>query len=501
MILDTLITSLSPMNLGAAFGGTFLGIIMGALPGIGATMTMALVLPFTFWMDPATALILLGSIYCGATYGGSISAILINTPGTPASTATAFDGYPMAQQGKAMNAIGIAAMASLVGGLAGLVILVFTAPIMAEISLMFGPAEFFMLTLFTFIVISMTIVKGSVFKGLVAIGLGLVLSTVGYDPVSGAVRFTFGLDYFDDGIQLIPAIIGLFAIAEVFSLAHSGGTISKVLDATGSLTDGFRAVFRYPATIIRSALIGSGIGALPGIGVSAANLIAYVVAKGSSPDGAKFGEGQEEGVVAPEVSNNAVTATSLIPTLTLGIPGSSTAALLLGALMVHGLIPGASLFTDYAGVTYTFFWGLLFSNLSMIVITAMLVRFFVKITMVNSVFLVPIITGLCLVGAYAIRNSVGDMVVAFAFGVLGYLMSRLKYSLICLLLPLMLGSMMERSFHQALMLAKGSYSIFVMSPINKCIMALCLFAIFFPMYLRMKEKRNKAAAQKSQETA
>ena len=489
MILDTLITSLSATNLGAAFGGTLLGVIMGALPGIGATMTMALVLPFTFWMDPATALILLGAIYCGATYGGSISAILINTPGTPASTATVFDGYPLARQGKAMNAIGIAAMASLVGGLFGLVILVFTAPLMAEISLLFGPAEFFMLVLFTFIVISMTIVKDSVLKGLVAIGLGLVLSVIGYDPVSGAVRFTFGLAYFDDGIQLVPAIIGLFAISEVFSLAQAGGTISKALDVKGSLVDGFRAVFRYPATIIRSSLIGSGVGALPGIGVSAANLIAYVVAKGSSPDGARFGEGMEEGVVAPEVSNNAVTATSLIPTLTLGIPGSSSAALLLGALMVHGLIPGASLFTERAGVTYTFFWGLLFANLFMIVVTFMLVRAFVKITTVNAVFLVPIITGLCLIGAYAIRNSVGDMAVAFAFGVLGYVMSRLKYDLICLLLPLMLGTMMERSYHQALMLAKGSHAIFIMSPISKCILAMCLFAVVYPMYLRVKKKR------------
>lgn len=492
MILETLILSLHPLNIGAAFGGTFLGIVMGALPGIGATMTMALVLPFTFWMDPATALILLGSIYCGATYGGSISAILINTPGTPASTATAFDGYPMAQQGKAMNAIGIAAMASLVGGLFGLIILVFSAPLMADISLMFGPAEFFMLTLFTFIVISMTIVKGSVFKGLVAIGFGLVFACIGYDPVSGVVRFTFGIAYLDDGIPLIPAIIGLFALAEAFSLAHTGGAISKEPDARGSMVDGFKAVFRYPATIIRSALIGSGIGALPGIGVSAANVIAYIVAKGASKDGDRFGEGLEEGVVAPEVSNNAVTATSLIPTLTLGIPGSSTAALLLGALMVHGLIPGASLFTDYAHVTYTFFWGLLFSNLFMIVISAMLIRAFVKVTMVNSVFLVPIIMSLCLIGAYAIRNSVGDMIMAFIFGVIGYVMSRLKYSLICLLLPLMLGSMMERSFHQALMLARGSYSIFITSTINKCIVAMCLFAIFFPLYLRIKNKRQQA---------
>jgi putative tricarboxylic transport membrane protein len=481
MIWEGFLSAMAPVNILYAFLGTALGIVMGAIPGIGSSMTMALLLPFTFWMSPAGALILLGAVYCGATYGGSISAILLNTPGTPASAATSFDGYPMAQQGKGMAAIGIAAMASFVGGAAGLVLLFTVSPLLAEISLKFGPAELFLLTLFTFTIISVTVLKESVMKGLIALGLGLIFSGIGYDPISGALRFTFGLSYLEDGIQLVPAIIGLFAISEVFAFVEMGGTISNSLEAKGGLSDGFRATFRYPATLIRSTVIGSVIGALPGIGVSAANLIAYVAAKARSKHPELFGKGSPEGVIAPEASNNAVTCTSLIPTLTMGIPGSSSAALLMGALMIHGLIPGASLFTTYGEVTYTFFFGLALSNIFMLLLTVLTVRFLVKITVIDVGFLIPIIVSLCFIGSYAMRNNTGDAVVAMAFGVLAYVMRKLKYPLICLLLPIILGAMMERGYHQSLMISGGSFSIFWASPISKTILAITLLSLLYPL--------------------
>ncbi len=493
MIFEGFLAAIHPVNIFNALFGTALGIIMGAIPGIGSSMTMALLLPFTFWMPADGALILLGSVYCGATYGGSISAILLNTPGTPASTATAFDGYPMAQQGRGMEAIGIAAMASFVGGTAGLLLLFFLSPPLAEISLKFGPAELFLLTLFTFIIISVTVLKESVVKGLIALGLGLVLSGIGYDPISGALRFTFGVPYLEDGIQLVPAIIGLFAISEVFAFVESGGTISNSLEAKGGLKEGFKQTFRFPKTLIRSTIIGSVIGALPGIGVSAANLIAYVAAKAGSKHPALFGTGVPEGVIAPESSNNAVTCTSLIPTLTLGIPGSSSAALLMGALMIHGLIPGSALFTTYGKVTYTFFFGLGLSNLFMLLVTIFTVRYLVKITVVDVSFLIPIIVSLCFIGSYAMRNSLGDAAVTMVFGLLAFTMRKLKYPLICLLLPIILGTMMERGYHQSLMLSGGSFSIFWASPISRVILAITILSLLYPLpgYFRKIGKKEK----------
>lgn len=491
MILEGFLAAMTLLNVMYALLGTALGIIMGAIPGIGSSMTMALLLPFTFWMTPDGALILLGSVYCGATFGGSISSILLNTPGTPASTATSFDGYPMAQQGKGMEAIGIAAMSSFVGGMAGLFLLFFLSPPLAEISLKFGPAELFLLILFTFIIISVTVLKGSIMKGLIALAIGLVLSGIGYDPVSGVIRFTFGLPYLEDGIQLVPTIIGLFAISEVFAFVESGGTISNSLEAKGGLTEGFKTTFRYPGTLIRSTAIGAFIGALPGIGVSAANLIAYFAAKGKSKNPDLFGKGSPEGVIAPESSNNAVTCTSLIPTLTMGIPGSSSAALLMGALMIHGLIPGSSLFTTYGKITYTFFFGLGLSNLFILLVTMLTVRYLVKITSVDVGFLIPVIVSLCFIGSYAMRNNIGDAVVTMLFGLLAYVMRKLKYPLICLLLPIILGTMMERGYHQSMMISGGSFSIFWTSPISKSILAIILLSLLFPIVSSIRRHTAK----------
>jgi len=488
LILQSLFLALGLQNLFLAFSGTFLGIIMGALPGIGATMTMALLLPFTYWMKADAALILLGAVYCGCVYGGSISAILLNTPGTPASAATTFDGYPMSKKGKGMTAIGISAMASFVGGVVGLFFLMTLSPVLAEISLKFGPSEFFMLTLFTFLVISFAVVKGSVFKGLIAIGIGLVLSTIGYDPVSGGLRFTFGITYLEDGIKLIPSIIGLFAVSEAFALSEKGGTIAESPDVHGNVLNGCKAVFRYPMTLIKSVLIGSGIGALPGIGVSAANLIAYVVSKSGSRHADEFGEGAEEGVIAPEASNNAVTATSLIPLLTLGIPGSAASAVLMGALMIQGLTPGASLFSTDGLITYTFFFGLLFANLFILIITLLMAKFFVKITVVRVEILVPIIVSLCCIGTYALNYSLGDVFMTIAFGFLGYILRKAKYPLICLLLPLILGKTMETTFHQAMMISRGSPAVFFSGTINIVLWVLIFVSILLPFIIRKKAK-------------
>jgi len=492
VILVGLKLALQAGNIFFAIGGTAIGIVMGALPGIGPAMTIALVLPLTFSMPHETALILMGAIYCGCVYGGSISAILINTPGTGASTATTFDGYPMAKKGLADEAIGISLMSSFLGGLTGALLLMFFTPFLANISLKFGPPEFFMLTVFTFVIVAAAVSKGSIIKSLIPIGVGLMFCFIGYDPISGWMRYDFGITYLQDGIQLIPTIIGLFAISECLLLAEKGGTISKPQKISGGLLKGMLVPFKYPITLIRSIAIGSGIGAIPGIGVSAANFISYVVAKRSSKHPETFGKGDVEGIIAPEASNNAVTGTSLIPLLSLGLPGSGTAAVLLGGLMMHGLIPGWELFNKYGNITYAFFFGLIMANIALIFLGFFSAKYLAKITIVPVKILIPIIISLCFIGSYSLRFSMGDVAAVIIFGFLGYIMKKLKYPLICILLPIILGTTIERSYHQSLMISEGSHLIFVTRPLCLILLFLTLVPFVLPLIKKIINKRPYA---------
>ena len=360
--------ALMPSNLIMMIIGVTIGIVVGCMPGLSAAMGVALLLPLTFGMAPETGLIMLGGIYCGAIFGGSISAILIHTPGTPASAATALDGYELTKQGKAGKALGTACIASFFGGLLSCISLYFFAPMLAELAMKFGSPEYFWLALFGLTIIA-GVTTGSMVKGLMSGAFGLILSTIGMDPMEGTERFMFGIDELYNGINVTCALIGLFSLSQVFILAEKAikerGSIVKFHD---SVMLKFHELKQIGPTVIRSWLIGNIIGILPGAGASIACFLGYNTAKQFSKKPEDFGRGSIEGVAGSEAANNAVTGGSLIPTLTLGIPGESVTAVLMGGLIIQGLQPGPELFTKYAPMTYTFFAGFVIVQFFMLLI-------------------------------------------------------------------------------------------------------------------------------------
>lgn len=482
---------LDPLNLVALVGGSLIGIVSGVLPGIGATVAMSLLLPFTFTMPPAAGLILLLSIWASDCYGGSITSILVNVPGGAANVATCFDGHPMAKKGQAGVAIGIATMASLIGGLFAVIVLIVASPPIARIALMFGPGEYFMLAIMGLSIIATT-TKGAARKGLIAAGFGLMVSFMGYDLITGSVRFGFGLRYLTDGIPFICALTGLFAIGEALVSAEEGGQVAELGTIEGGVFDGFKLVFKYPATVIRSVLIGTIFGAAPGVGVSAANMVAYSETVRVSKHPETFGKGDPEGVVAPEVANNAVQGGALIPTLTLGIPGSSAAAILLAALIMYGLRPGRELFTGNPNLVYTIFVALIFAQIIFALIGAFLANPFSKLTIVPSALVVPTIILSCFIGSFALRGDILDVLVTAIFGGIGYMMKRAGYPTVPFVLALILGPIAEKSFFRALLISQGSFAIFFSSAISLILAALIVFALFFPFLAPLKERFRKA---------
>jgi putative tricarboxylic transport membrane protein len=340
--------------------GTLMGIIIGVLPGLGPSFGVALMIPLTFGMEPAAAIIFLTAIHASTVYGGSISTILINTPGSPGNVATAWDGYPMAEQGKAGKALGISTASSLFGGIIGWVSLVLVSPFLVSIALKMGPVEMFMLGLAALSLLSVAS-QGNTIKGLIFGAFGLLISFIGRDPFLGAFRFTLGLGYLEDGIPLVPVLIGLFALPQVFILSQKRGSIAEVLTPGDSVLSGVLEVIKRPISILRSGIIGIILGIMPALGISTANVVAYLLEKRSSKMPENFGKGAPEGVLAPEVANNACVIGDLVPTFTLGIPGSATTAILMAALVMHGLNPGPTFFQKGI-VPYAVFVGILLAQ-------------------------------------------------------------------------------------------------------------------------------------------
>lgn len=484
-------TFFHPFNFLALVAGTIIGIASGILPGIGATVMMSLLIPFTFNMSPAAGLILLLSVWATDVYGGSITSILVNVPGGAANVATCFDGHPMAKRGEAGVAIGIATMASLVGGLFSIAVLILAAPPIARFSLRFGPAEYFLLAIMGLSIIATTS-KGAALKGLISAGFGLMVSFMGYDLITGDIRFNFGLTYLTDGIPFIAALTGLFAVSEALSSAEEGGMVAKAGKIKGGVLDGFKITFKYPVTIIRSMLIGTLFGAAPGVGVSAANMVAYSETVRASKHPETFGTGNPEGVVAPEVANNAVQGGALIPTLTLGIPGSASAAVFLAALMMYGLRPGRELFTANTNLVYTMFVALIFAQIAFAVVGTFLANPFSKLTIVPSSIVVPLIILSCFIGSFAIRGDILDVLVTAIFGWIGYMMRRAKYPTVPFVLALILGPIAENNFFRAMRISQGSYAIFFSSIISVVLDALIIFAMAYPFIQAKVAERKKA---------
>ncbi|BAS27161.1 tripartite tricarboxylate transporter permease [Limnochorda pilosa] len=469
------------------FAGVTVGLVFGALPGLTATMAVAVLVPFTFTMDPTSGLILLGAVYMGAIYGGAFSAILVNAPGTPSSIGTTFDGYPMARQGRGEEAIIGATVASVLGGLAGVVALLFLSPPLADLSLRFGPPEYFWVGVFGLTIVA-SIASGSLLKGLIGALFGLLIGTIGLAPVGGEVRFTFGQPVLQGGVELIAALIGLFCIPEVLVLAAQGQQETHMLSyrhRPGVLWETTRKVLAMPANLIRSAVVGTVIGILPGAGGNVANLVAYNEAKRASKHPERFGTGVLEGVVATETANNAVVGGGLIPLLTLGVPGAPPDAIIYGALLMQGLHPGAELFSTSGDITYTFILSVGLAALAMMPVGLVLGRGLHRVvSRVPTSFLAPTILFLTIIGSYAIRNNVLDVAMMFVFGAIGYAFKRFGFHPAPIVLGLILGGIAEQGLVQALLMGvryQPRWLILFDRPISWVLIGLSLLSLAWPL--------------------
>ncbi len=496
-LLHGFAVALTPFNLALMCVGILLGVIIGVLPGLGGANGVAILLPLTFTMPPTSAIIMLSCIYWGALFGGAITSILFNIPGEPWSVATTFDGHPMAQQGKADEALTAAFTSSFVGALFAVILITFLAPLVAKFALQFGPAEFFAVFFLTFASF-VGMGKGSPFKVIASMCLGFVLGAVGLDKMTGSLRLTFGSEHLLSGFDFLIAVIGLFGIGEILASVEGGlkftGAQAKIrLDA---VLQTWKRLGRLWATSLRSCIIGCWMGITPG-GATPASFMSYGLAKRFSRNGANFGKGEMEGVVAPETAAHAAGTSALLPMLTLGIPGSPTAAVLLGGLMIWGLQPGPMLFVEQK----EFVWGLIASmylgNLAGLIIVLTCVPLFAAILRVPFSIIAPIILVVCAVGAYTVHNSMFDVWMMLAFGIVGYLFQKLGYPLAPLVLAIVLGDKAEEGFRQALLGSQGSLSIFFSNWLVGSIMALGLVLLAWPLVSWIKERAASAKASEA----
>lgn len=445
--------------------GLLLGIVLGALPGIGSPVGMAIVLPLTLPLDATSAIILLASIYSGAMFGGSISAILINAPGTESAAATTLDGYPMAKDGLAKNALAIATTASALNGFLAAIVLVLISPILIGVVLAFGSPEYFLLAILGISLITI-VTQGSIIKGLVAGALGFMISTIGTGILSPTPRFTFGQFGLYDGISFVAALIGMFAFAEMMKLAAQDMIAESDVEMTGSIKDGVMTVFKYPKTTLKAGVIGMLIGMIPGSGATTSTFVAYAEEARSSAADGFFGEGDPRGVIAPEGANNPTVSGSLVPTLSFGIPGSGSTAVLLGGLLMHGLQPGPSLFGDQLQITYALFISLFLGNIVIILVGLSVIPYTSRITELDTDLIIPVVVVLSFIGAYTLNQNWYDVGAVLVLGVLGFYMVRYNYSVIAFVLGIVLGPIAEENFFRSLQISGGSYSIFF-DPINR----------------------------------
>lgn len=486
LLLNAFVSILSnPISLLFVFLGVFAGIIVGCLPGLTATMGCALLVPFTFSMEPVQGLLMLLGIFTGAIYGGSISGILISTPGTPAAAATLLDGYPLSQKGKAGKAIGVATLASFVGGIIGALIMSFLAPQIAQFGLRFGPPEFFALAIFGLTMI-ISISGRSLLKGLIAALVGLLLATIGFDPLSGVPRFTFGSDNLLGGITFVPALIGLFGFAQVFHNIEKLNVVPQVRFKVGRILPRASVALKLLPTMVKSGTMGTFTGSVPGLGADVAAFLAYGEAKRTSKTPEEFGKGSLEGVAAPESANNGSTGGAMIPMLTLGVPGDAVTAVLLGALTIHGFQPGPLLFRDNPEIIYPVFAGMILCQIFLLVIGLMGARYFARLINIDARVLTAVIFLLCIVGSYSMRFSFWDVGLAMSIGAIAYFMKHADFPVSPILLALILGPMAEQNMRRSLMLSQDDLSIFVTRPISFTFLVLAV-VMAIASYRRFKK--------------
>ena len=502
-LVQGFVVALSLKNLALMFVGIVLGVIIGVLPGLGGANGVAILLPLTFSMAQApggttSAIILLSCIYWGALFGGAITSILFNIPGEPWSVATTFDGYPLAQQGRAGNALTAAFTSSFVGALIAVIVITFLSPVVARFALEFGPPEFFAVYLLTFCAfVGMS--KEPPFKTLASMMLGFALAAVGTDPVTGALRLTFGSTALLSGFDFLVAVIGLFGIGEILLTLEEGLAFkgAKARINLRVVLDTWKELPRYWLTSLRSAAVGCFMGIVPG-GATPASFMSYGVARRFSPNGDKFGTGQVEGVVAPETAAHAAGTSALLPMLTLGVPGSPTAAVLLGGLLIWGLQPGPLLFVEQKD----FVWGLIASmylgNIAGLIVVLTCVPLFAAILRIPFSVIAPIIIVICAIGSYTVHNSLFDVWMMVVFGIAGYVFKKLSYPLAPLVLAIVLGDRAEASFRQAMLVSQGDMSVFFSNALVGSLTGLALLLLFWPLlsWLISRVRASASGARK-----
>lgn len=477
--------------------GVALGVTFGIIPGLGGTTALALLIPFTYSMEPFDAMMLAGGVMGATSFGGSITAILINTPGTAPNAATTFDGYPLAKQGKAGLALGASATASALGGLIGLFTLLLVIPIAKAIVLFFGPPEFFLLAILGLCAIAISC-RGKLLRGLISGAFGLMLAFIGYNNVSGGERYTMEFEYLWDGLPLVPLLTGMFAISQMLELTLKGGSVAS--DGTmpamkiDRIFDGVIAVFKNWTVLLRGSLIGTIIGAIPGLGGTVAGFIAYTSAVQTSKDPESFGTGNIIGVIAPESANNAKDGGSLIPTVAFGIPGSAETAIFLGILVLHGIEPGPSILLEHEHEIFGLIAALTVSAVLASLIGLAAAPWLQLITAINVHILVPVVVAVSLTGVYVLKGQPADVVLCLVMGIIGYLMMKFDYPRLTLVIAFVLGETAERAYHQTDMISDGDFTIFFTRLASVILIIGIVFTVTLPslrrLHLRRLEKKR-----------
>lgn len=470
--------------------GALLGYMIGAVPGLGPSLGVALLIPFTYTLDPLVSIVTLVSLYAAAEYGGAISAILVNSPGTAAAVTTSWDGFPLTQQGKAGVALNISIVSSGIGILVSTVFLFLTAVPLSEFALNFGPTAYFALALVGLSLVS-TLSNGSPLKGGIAMGIGLALATVGLDAQTGVPRFSASPEFFE-GFPLVPVLLGLFALSEVFFMVEGGPSEkTKSQPLTGILAVPFKTFGALKFHLLRGSVIGYVIGVIPGAGASIASFVSYAVAKKTSKTPEKFGKGSIEGIAASESANNSAVSGALAPLLALGIPGSPTTAIMIGALMIHGIQPGPLLFATQPEIPYTIFASLWVSVPVMVFIGLAGAKYWAKVADVPRPAIAAVVAAICLMGAYASENSMFPVYVTLAFGIIGYILRKVDIPLAPIILALVLGEMLETNFRRSLVISNGEFDIFYTSPLTLILLSIAVLSFAMPALRFLREKLNQ----------
>jgi putative tricarboxylic transport membrane protein len=495
--IEYLVAALTPLNLVLAVCGVIAGTVIGALPGLTATMAVAVLVPLTFGMEPSSALIALGAIYTGAIYGGAYAAVLLNTPGTPSAIATTFDGYPMAKRGDGDLAITLSCLASVMGGVVGALFLLMLAPPLAKFALKFGPVEYFWLAIFGLTLIS-ALSEGSVVRGLIGGCIGLLISAMGTAEVGGDLRYTGGLKSLLGGVDVIAAMIGLYCVPVLLDLVATPDPHLKLTHPVAGFRfkEALRISWKSKINLLRSSLIGTVVGVLPGAGGSIASLVAYAEARRVSDHPENFGKGEPNGILATESANNATVGGGFIPTLVLGIPGTPPDAVILGALLVQGIRTGPALFSEQSQIVYTFIYGLLIATLLMLPIGLVIGRYaFKSLVAIPKAALVPSVAFLTIIGSYSVHNNTHETVQMVVLGLMAWVLGRFGYTASPIVLGLILGGIAESGFVQGYLIgnARGSaLSEFLTRPISMAIIAFILITLLYPLLRSRLQARREA---------